>query len=44
MTEKKYEKYTSCSWLESGVCFDNGVYGSNVKLCCIVVKKEKTCA
>ena len=34
MTESKYEKYISCSWLESGVCFDNGVYGSNVKLCC----------
>ncbi len=30
----KFEKYTSCKWLESGVCFDNGVYGSNVKLCC----------
>ena len=27
-------KYISCKWLESGVCFDNGVYGSNVKLCC----------
>jgi len=34
MQEVKYEKYTSCKWLESGVCFDNGVYGSNVKLCC----------
>ena len=34
MPEKKYEKYISCKWLESGVCFDNGVYGSNVKLCC----------
>ncbi|MCD7780254.1 MAG: radical SAM protein, partial [Candidatus Gastranaerophilales bacterium] len=34
MQEKKYEKYVSCKWLESGVCFDNGVYGSNVKLCC----------
>lgn len=34
--EKKEEKkfYTSCSWLESGVCFDNGTSGSNVKLCC----------
>lgn len=31
-TETK--KYTSCSWLESGVCFDNGTSGSNVKLCC----------
>ena len=30
----KFEKYVSCKWLESGVCFDNGVYGSNVKLCC----------
>ena len=30
----RFEKYTSCKWLESGVCFDNGVYGSNVKLCC----------
>lgn len=30
----KREKYISCKWLESGVCFDNGVYGSNVKLCC----------
>ncbi len=34
MQEIKYEKYISCKWLESGVCFDNGVYGSNVKLCC----------
>ncbi len=34
MPEGKYEKYISCKWLESGVCFDNGVYGSNVKLCC----------
>ena len=34
MTEIKHEKYVSCEWLESGVCFDNGVYGSNVKLCC----------
>ncbi|MBR6163588.1 radical SAM protein [bacterium] len=33
---KKEEKkvYTSCPWIESGVCFDNGVYGSNIKLCC----------
>jgi molybdenum cofactor biosynthesis enzyme MoaA len=31
---QKREKYISCKWLESGVCFDNGVYGSNVKLCC----------
>lgn len=30
----KFVKYVSCKWLESGVCFDNGVYGSNVKLCC----------
>lgn len=34
MNEIKREKYISCKWLESGVCFDNGVYGSNVKLCC----------
>ncbi len=34
MNEIKQEKYISCKWLESGVCFDNGVYGSNVKLCC----------
>lgn len=34
MEEVKREKYISCKWLESGVCFDNGVYGSNVKLCC----------
>lgn len=34
MPEVKKEKYVSCKWLESGVCFDNGVYGSNVKLCC----------
>lgn len=34
MEEIKQEKYISCKWLESGVCFDNGVYGSNVKLCC----------
>lgn len=32
--EHKRERYISCKWLESGVCFDNGVYGSNVKLCC----------
>lgn len=33
---KKEERkiYTSCPWIESGVCFDNGVYGSNIKLCC----------
>ena len=33
---KKIEtkSYTSCAWLESGVCFDNGTTGSNVKLCC----------
>lgn len=34
MENAKWEKYVSCKWLESGVCFDNGVYGSNVKLCC----------
>ena len=34
MEEIKREKYISCKWLESGVCFDNGFYGSNVKLCC----------
>ena len=34
MNNGKREKYISCKWLESGVCFDNGVYGSNVKLCC----------
>lgn len=34
MFDIKREKYISCKWLESGVCFDNGVYGSNVKLCC----------
>ncbi len=34
MEQGKREKYISCKWLESGVCFDNGVYGSNVKLCC----------
>lgn len=34
MEEVKSERYISCKWLESGVCFDNGVYGSNVKLCC----------
>lgn len=28
------KRYTSCVWLESGVCFDNGASGSNVKLCC----------
>lgn len=30
----RFETYTSCKWLESGICFDNGVYGSNIKLCC----------
>lgn len=34
MEEHKTQKYISCKWLESGVCFDTGVYGSNVKLCC----------
>lgn len=34
MEEEKKEKYVSCKWLESGICFDNGVYGSNVKVCC----------
>lgn len=34
MDEIKKEKYVSCKWLESGICFDNGVYGSNVKVCC----------
>ena len=34
MNSGKRERYISCKWLESGVCFDNGVYGSNVKLCC----------
>ena len=34
MQQAKKERYISCKWLESGVCFDNGVYGSNVKLCC----------
>lgn len=34
MEDIKREKYISCKWLESGVCFDTGVYGSNVKLCC----------
>ncbi len=34
MEEGRTEKYISCKWLESGVCFDNGVYGSNIKLCC----------
>lgn len=34
MSTEKREKYISCKWLETGVCFDNGVYGSNVKLCC----------
>ena len=34
MNRGKRERYISCKWLESGVCFDNGVYGSNVKLCC----------
>lgn len=32
--EIRKEKYISCKWIESGVCFDNGVYGSNVKVCC----------
>ncbi len=34
MNNPRFEKYVSCKWIESGVCFDNGVYGSNVKLCC----------
>ncbi len=32
--KEKRERYTSCPWIESGVCFDMGVYGSNIKLCC----------
>lgn len=34
MPEGNTQKYISCKWLETGVCFDNGVYGSNIKLCC----------
>lgn len=36
MSEVEKQKYISCKWLESGVCFDNGVFGSNVKLCCYI--------
>lgn len=31
---KKKKKYLSCSWLEYGIDFDLGVYGSNIKDCC----------
>lgn len=32
--KKKNKKYTSCQWLEYGMDFDLGVYGSNIKICC----------
>ncbi len=31
---KKNKKYLSCEWIEYGLDFDVGVYGSNVKMCC----------
>ncbi len=31
---KKSKKYVSCPWIEYGLDFDLGVYGSNLKLCC----------
>lgn len=30
----KKKKYVSCPWIEYGLDFDLGVYGSNLKLCC----------
>ena len=30
----KKKKYVSCEWLEYGIDFDLGVYGSNLKTCC----------
>ena len=32
--EIKREKYISCPWIESGLCFYVGEEGSNIKLCC----------
>lgn len=31
---KRKKKYISCPWIEYGIDFDLGVYGSNVKMCC----------
>lgn len=31
---KKTKRYTSCEWIEYGMDFDLGVYGSNLKICC----------
>ncbi len=31
---KKTKKYVSCPWIEYGMDFDLGVYGSNIKTCC----------
>lgn len=31
---KKTKKYVSCQWVEYGIDFDLGVYGSNIKMCC----------
>ncbi len=29
-------KYVSCEWIENGMDFDVGVYGSNIMMCCYV--------
>ncbi len=39
--KKKPKKYVSCSWIEHGMDFDVGVYGSNLKLCCYLSHKGK---
>lgn len=39
--QKKTKKYISCSWIEHGMDFDVGVYGSNLKLCCYLSHKGK---
>ncbi len=31
---KKKKRYISCPWIEYGIDFDLGVYGSNLKTCC----------
>ena len=29
-------KYVSCEWIENGMDFDVGVFGSNIMMCCYV--------
>lgn len=39
--KKQGIKYISCPWIEHGMDFDVGVYGSNLKLCCYLSHKGK---